>query len=122
MFKRTIFGLVVAALALGTAVAQSKGPNGGSVIKSDGHPIEFVNNGQEIVFFFSDDDGSPMSMKGVSARAVIQEGGKTSTVTLSAVEPNKMIGKLPAPLVSGARVVVSAKLHGHSLQARFTNN
>jgi hypothetical protein len=122
MSKQTALGLLVAATLLGsTAFAQTKGPNGGVVTKAEGHPIEFVNSGQEIVFYFSDDDGTPMSMKGVEARAVVQDGGKTTTVPLAAVEPNKMVGKLQASLNSGARVVVSAKLHGHSLQARFTN-
>jgi len=122
MLKQTATGMLVVASLLGSAAfAQTKGPNGGMVTKADGHPIEFVNNGQEIVFFFSDDDGSPMSMKGVDARAVVQDGGKTTTVPLAAAEPNKMVGKLQAPLNPGARVVVSAKLHGHSLQARFTN-
>ena len=122
MPKQTALGLLVAATLLGsTAFAQTKGPNGGVVTKAEGHPIEFVNSGQEIVFYFSDDDGTPMSMKGVEARAVVQDGGKTTTVPLAAVEPNKMVGKLQASLNSGARVVVSAKLHGHSLQARFTN-
>ena len=129
MWKQTALGMLVVATLLGSAAfAQTKGPNGGMVTKADGHPIEFVNNGQEIVFFFSDivfffsdDDGSPMSMKGVDARAVVQDGGKTTTVPLAAAEPNKMIGKLQAPLNPRARVVVSAKLHGHSLQARFTN-
>jgi hypothetical protein len=122
MSKQTALGLLVAATLLGsTAFAQTKGPNGGVVTKAEGHPIEFVNSGQEIVFYFSDDDGTPMSMKGVEARAVVQDGGKTTTVPLAAVEPNKMVGKLQASLNPGARVVVSAKLHGHSLQARFTN-
>jgi hypothetical protein len=122
MSKQTALGLLVAATLLGsTAFAQTKGPNGGVVTKAEGHPIEFVNSGQEIVFYFSDDDGSPMSMKGVEARAIVQDGGKTTTVPLAAVEPNKVVGKLQAPLNPGARVVVSAKLHGHSLQARFTN-
>src|SRR5829696_6905070 len=122
MLKQTALGLFVAGTLVGTtAIAQTKGPNGGVVAKAEGHPIEFVSSGQEIAFFFSDDDGSPMSMKGVDARAVIQDGGKTTTVTLAAEEPNKMVGKLAAPLNPGARVVVSAKLHGHSLQARFTN-
>jgi hypothetical protein len=122
MLKQTAMGLLAAVTLVGpAALAQTTGPNGGVVMKAEGHPIEFVSSGQEIVFFFSDDDGTPMSMKGVDARAVIQDGGKTTTVTLAAAEPNKMVGKLQAPLNPGARVVVSAKLHGHSLQARFTN-
>ena len=37
--------------------------------------------------------------------------------------PNKLVGALPQPLGSGARVVVSATMaDGHAVQARFVNN
>jgi hypothetical protein len=39
---------------------------------------------------------------------------------LSPAEPNMFIGQLPMPLGSKARVVFSAKVLGHTLQARFT--
>jgi hypothetical protein len=41
-------------------------------------------------------------------------------VQLASAEPNLWIGKLASPLESKARVVMSAKMHGHNLQARFT--
>jgi hypothetical protein len=60
--------------------------------------------------------------KGLQGRAVIQNGGKTTTVNLSPAEPNQFVGKLQMPLGSKARVVFSAKVQGHNLQARFTTN
>lgn len=102
------------------AAAQTKGSNGGPVVKSQGHPIEFVRKGLDIVFYVGDDDGSPLSTKDMRGRATIQDGGKTVTVPLSPASPNMMTGKLQAELTSKAVVVFSASLHGHSLTARYT--
>ena len=105
----------------GLASAQTKtGANGGPVVTSEGHPIEFVRNGLEITFYLSDDDGSPLSTKNMRGRATVQDGGKTTTVQLSPSGPNKMVGKLQNELSPQARVVFSASLHGHSLTARYT--
>lgn len=121
--KRFFVALLFAVIAFGgAALAQKKGPNGGDMVTVEGHPIEFVTKDQDIVFFLNDDDGKPLSTKGVTGRAVVQDAGKTTTVTLSAAKPNKLVGKLAVPLGSKARVVFSAKLHGHTLQARFTVN
>ncbi|POR41078.1 hypothetical protein CRT23_20740 [Methylobacterium sp. V23] len=100
--------------------AAKVGPNGGQITVADGHPIEFVGTDKEMVFFLKDEEGKPLDTKGVSARAVIQSGGKTETVTLNASAPNKLVGPLSAPLGAGAKVVLSTKVHGHSLQARFS--
>ncbi len=40
-------------------------------------------------------------------------------MTLRPAAPNRLVGDLKAPLAVGTKVVLSAKLHGHSLQARF---
>jgi hypothetical protein len=86
----------------------------------EGHPIEFVARGQEIAFYILEDDGkSPTPTKGFGGRAVVQDGGKTFAVNLSPAEPNIFVGQLLAPLGSKARVVFSAKVEGHNLQARF---
>jgi hypothetical protein len=89
------------------------------VVTSQGHPIEFVLKGQELVFYVSDDDGSPLSTKEMRGRATVQDGGKTTTVPLEPATPNMMVGKLQGPLGPKARVVFSANLHGHSLTARY---
>jgi hypothetical protein len=102
-----------------SAGAESKGPNGGMVVKAEDHPIEFVFTDQEITFFVGDHDGKPMSTKGLKARAVVQVGGKTMTINLSPAEPNRFVGKLASPLGPKARVVFSSVFDGHNLQARF---
>ena len=106
-------------LMIANASAQTKGPNGGIVVKADDHPVEFVFSDQQIVFYVGDHDGKPMPTKGLKARAVVQDGGKTTTIALSPAEPNRFVGKLAAPLGSKARVVFSSVFDGHNLQARF---
>jgi hypothetical protein len=77
----------------------------------------------EITFYILEDDAkSPTPTKGFAGRAVIQDSGKTFAVTLSPAEPNKFVGQLQMPLGSKARVVFSAKVEGHNLQARFVTN
>ena len=114
--------LMVAALSLtliANADAETKGPNGGIVVKAEDHPVEFVFRDQEIVFYVGDHDGKPMPTKGLKARAVVEVGGKTMTIALSPAEPNRFVGKLAAPLGPKARVVFSSVFDGHNLQARF---
>jgi hypothetical protein len=122
MIKYAFLALIAAITAMPDfAAAQTKkGKNGGPVVTSQGHPIEFVRKGMEIVFYVSDDDGSPLPTKEMRGRATVQDGGKTVTVPLTPSNPNMMIGKLQTELSSQARVVFSANLHGHSLTARYT--
>jgi hypothetical protein len=123
MLKPAFFALLIAMTAPASlAQAQpKKGPNGGMVVTSQEHPIEFVLKGQELIFYVSDHDGSSLSTKDMRGRATVQEGGKTATVSLEPAAPNMMVGKLQAPLGSKARVVFSAHLHGHSLTARYVS-
>jgi hypothetical protein len=121
MFKHGLFALLIA-IAATASLAQTqpkKGANGGMIVTSQGHPIEFVFKGQDLVFYVSDDDGSPLSTKAMRGRATVQDDGKTTTVPLEPAAPNMMVGKLQAPLGSKARVVFSANLHGHALTARY---
>lgn len=112
--------MVVIAAMPNLATAQTKGSNGGHVVKSQGHPIEFVSKGTDIVFYVGDDDGSPLSTKDMRGRATVQDGGKTITVPLAPASPNLMKGRLQTELSPKAIVVFSASLHGHSLTARYT--
>jgi hypothetical protein len=103
MLKHGLLALVIATMAaIGLAEAQSKkGANGGMVVTSQGHPIEFVLKGQELIFYVGDDDGSPLSTKDMRGRATVQDGGKTTTVPLEPT-PNMMVGKLQGPLAQRA--------------------
>ena len=119
MFLRTLMIAAVSLTLVASAGAQTKGPNGGVVMKADDHPVEFVFNDQEIVVFVGDHDGKPMATKGLKARAVVQAGGKTMTINLAPAAPNRFVGKLAAPLGPKARIVFSSVFDGHNLQARF---
>ena len=102
----------------------AKGPNGGPVVDSAGHHVEMVAKGTELVLFLTEADDTPLASAGTkNARAIVQDGGKTATVSLQPTEPNKLVGALTQPLAPGARVVVSATLaDGHTVLARFVNN
>ena len=111
--------VVAVSLWAGSALAQGKGPHGGILGGDRHHGVELVLNGTSITFYLLD-DGKVESAKGSSLRAVIQEGSKNVTIPL-AVEGEKVVAKLEAPLPKGARVVVTGKNgHGHTVQARFT--
>src|SRR5215475_2674029 len=124
MRTRLSIVIVCAGIAFGAAAEDAKkGPNGGEVVVMEGHPIEFVAKGREITFFIIEDDGkSPTPTTGYSGRAVIQDAGKTFAVALAPAEPNRFVGQLATPLGPKARVVLSAKVPGHTLQARFTTD
>jgi hypothetical protein len=123
MSKRAIVSLIFLVTAFAVWAQGTKGENGGEVVVMEGHPIEFVSKGQAITFYILEDDGkSPTPTKGFSGRAVIQDAGKTTAINLSPAEPNMFIGQLAVPLGSKARVVFSAKIPGHTLQARFTTD
>jgi hypothetical protein len=125
MRNNLAIALLMAAMAVGisTAEAQNKGVNGGEVVVMENHPIEFVSKGQEIIFYILDEDGkTPVQTQGTQGRAVVQDAGKTTAINLVPAEPNKLVGQLPAPLGSKARVVFCAKVAGHNLQARFITN
>lgn len=123
--KHLIIAIAVAASPLEVAAHEmAKGPNGGPVVDSSGHHVELVAKGSELVLFLTESDDKPLVSAGTkNARAIVQDGGKTTTVPLQPAEPNKLVGTLPQPLGSGARVVVSATMaDGHAVQARFVNN
>lgn len=125
MIRNTILALLVAITCCGgVAQAQSgKGPNGGTVATSQGHDIEMVLKGTVLTFYLFDDDTSPLATKGIQARAIVQVGGKTSTVQLQPSAPNLMVGNLQETLPAKTRVVFSATFrvgsHNHTLTARF---
>ncbi|MFG7489256.1 hypothetical protein [Methylorubrum rhodesianum] len=117
---RSPFRLAVVAVAIALASpCLAAGPNGGQTTIADGHPVEFVATETGITFFVTGEDGKPVETAGLSAKAFVQVGGKTETLTLKPGAPNKLMADLKAPLAAGAKVVLSAKMHGHNIQARF---
>jgi hypothetical protein len=120
-----ITALIFLGLVSGASAHElSKGPNGGPLVDVAGRHVEMVAKGTEFVLYLTDAVDKPLASAGTkAARAIVQDAGKTATVTLSAVEPNKLVGTLAQPLGAGARIVISATLaDGQALQARFTHN
>jgi hypothetical protein len=117
---KAVLALLFAILLVPSAHAQKAGPNGGMLAGKDGHEIELVVAPTELTVFIVD-DGKAHSTKGVSLRAIVQQGGKSTTVPLVDVENKKLVGKLESPVGAGAIVVISGKDdHGHVLSARYT--
>jgi hypothetical protein len=124
--KQLILATAVLSAFLSTALAQeaTKGPNGGPVVETHDVFVEMTVEDNALVLHFAGADGKPMSSDGTTkARAIVQDAGQTTTISLEAQAPNRLVGPLRAPLGAGARVVVSATLaDGHGIQARFVNN
>ncbi len=123
--KRFFLALALIAAPLAVSAHEvAKGPNGGPVVDSAGHHVEMVAKGTELVLFLTEENDKPLASAGTkNARAIVQDGGKTATVSLQPAEPNKLVGTLAQPLGPGSRVVVSATMaDGHGVQARFVNN
>ncbi len=114
---RIVTALTLALILAGPALAA--GPNGGQVVMAEDHPVELVVTDTGLTFFVTEEGGQPLATAGLSGKAYIQAGGKTETVALKGAAPNRFVGDLKAPLPPGARIVLSAKVHGHGLQARF---
>jgi hypothetical protein len=122
MRKHIIAGLVAVSFVVsGLAIAQQAlGPNGGMLAGRKGHETELVVSATELTIYMID-HGKPHTTKGVSLRAVVQDGGKTTQIPMVDVKNEKLVGALPAPLSKGAIVVISGKDdHGAAVSARYT--
>jgi hypothetical protein len=126
MFRKTV--LLLSSLLILTAALpalaheEAKGPHGGQVVDSAGHHLEFVPSPSELTFFLSDEAGKPLPSAGSSGKAIVQDASKTSQLDLAPAAPDKLTGKLSAPLAPGAKIAVTATMaDGHVLQALFVN-
>lgn len=98
----------------------AKGPHGGQVIDAAGHHIEFVPSPQALTLFLTDAAGKPIASEGTTAKAIVQDGGKTSSIDLVPADPDMLTAKLASPLGAGAKIAVTATMaDGHKLQALY---
>jgi hypothetical protein len=117
---RMILALLFAVMLIPAAHAQKTGPNGGLVVGKGGHETELVVTPTELTVYIID-HGKVHSTKGVNLRAIIQQGGKSTTVPLVDVGGTKLTGELKVPIAPGAIVVITGKDdHGDVLSARYT--
>jgi hypothetical protein len=116
-------GLILATAGLlasaGYVLAQQSGPNGGLVAGAGHHKTELIISPTDLAVYLLE-DGKPHGSKGVTMRAVIQQGGKTTTLNLADLDGKKLGTKLSAPIEKGAIIVLTGKDdHGHQLNARY---
>ena len=110
----------IVALAHGPDGHSGAGLNGGLVMESRGHHVEFVAKDAKLVFYVTGETDKPESTNGAVGRVVYLDGGKSKTIDLVSEVPNILTAKLGTPLKTGTKLVVSAKLaDGHDLEARF---
>lgn len=117
---RMILTLLFAVMLSSAGLAQRTGPNGGLLAGKADHEMELVVTAAELTIYIIE-SGKAHTTKGVGLRAIVQQGGKSTTVPLVDVENKKLVGKLDAPLASGTIVVITGKDdHGGVLTARYT--
>ena len=121
--KRLFTSLVAIAFIVSAhpAMAQKAGPNGGMMMGKDGHETELVVGPAELTVYLYE-NGKLEDVKGAKFRAVIQEGGKNTTVTF-AVDGKKLVAKIAAPLAKGAVVVITGTDgDNHTISSRYVIN
>jgi hypothetical protein len=114
--------LALCSVAMGGEVS-GNGPNGGRLADAASMHVEFLSKGAEVFVYTYDHDNRPVDSAGMTGRLTIQEKGKKRTADLKAEAPNRLTGKLDAPLDNAARVIVSlTPKGGKPVQARYTVN
>lgn len=112
--------LTIGAPVVAAAHGSAHGPHGGAVVEFSGHHVEFVATGDEVMFYLTDESEKPIASTGATGSAIVQQGGKSRTITLEPAAPNILKGHMTDPIAVGARIVVSGKMSdGHAIQARF---
>jgi len=114
------FASAMAALivAVGPALGQATGPNGGLLGGAGTHQTELVVSPTELAVYLLE-NGKPHNTAGASVRAVVQQAGKTTTLNLAS-QNGKLVAKLPAALQKDAIVVITGKDgHGDQFNARY---
>lgn len=115
-----IIGMLLVVAQPSVAHDMGSGPHGGQVVDVKGHHVEFTVKDTAITIYLTDDKDVPIASASATARAVIQDAGKSANISLAPVEPNLLTGTLAAPLSAGAKIVIAGKLaDGHEVLARF---
>lgn len=118
--RALLIGLIFALAQPVFAHESTSGPHGGQVVDVKGHHVEFTVKDTAITVYLTDDKDGPIASAAATAKAVIQDAGKSTNISLVPAEPNLLTGTLAAPLSAGAKIVIAGKLaDGHEILARF---
>lgn len=122
MIQKLVMAFAAAA-ALGlapAALAAKAGPHGGqTAVVAGHHDAELVISPTELTLYLTS-HGKALAPADNAIKAIIQEGEKKTELPLAvAPEGDKVVGRLAQPLAPGAVIVLTGKLSGHALSARF---
>jgi hypothetical protein len=109
-------GLLLAAPAV---AHEGKGPNGGIQVDAGDKHVELIVEGPKLAVYVTDAKDGALPLAGATGRAIVQDGGRTATVTLAPAEGDRLVGTAEVPIAKGARVVTSLTIAGEPVQARF---
>jgi hypothetical protein len=110
------FSLAVSGAALAQKAAAPK-HGGQTAVVAGHHDAELVLKPDALVLYLSN-HGKPLVPADDAVKATVQDGGKTTELLLKA-QGDHVTAKLAAPINKGAIILMSGKVGGHAMSARF---
>jgi hypothetical protein len=121
--KTLIAALTLSALMPTLALAHEPrpGPNGGLMVDAGSYHAELLADGSETVtLFLFDADDKPVESAGFKANAILVVNAKPARFPLEPAGGQKLVGKAPGPVASGAKGAVQLTApDGTTAQAKF---
>lgn len=122
---RFLISLAAILLLAGGAFAQhkhgSKGPNGGILEDVAGVHAELITSGNTIAVNILNEDNKPVSVKGMTASALVVSGSERETIKLIEAGESALKGEAKKPIAPKTSVTIMLKTPaGKSGQARYT--
>jgi hypothetical protein len=111
------FALAISGAALAQKAAIAPKHGGQTAVVAGHHDAELVLKPDALVLYLSN-HGKPLVPADDAIKATVQDGGKTTELLLKA-EGDHVTAKLAAPIKAGAIILMSGKIGGHAMSARF---
>jgi SpoU rRNA methylase family enzyme len=110
---------VALSLAIGGAALAQKAPKygGQTAVVAGHHDAELVLKPDAILLYLSN-HGKPLVPADDAIKATIQDGANKTELLMKA-EGDHVVAKLAAPVNKGAVILMSGKIGGHGMSARF---
>lgn len=98
-----------------------KGPHGGTIQEAEPNHAEILVKDNKVYIYFLDGDAKPISNKGITGTAVLQfKNATTAVVNLLAIGSEGFVLDDPKA-ATFSNCIVSAKINGKSVSAKFKN-
>lgn len=128
--KTIIAAITMMLLGITTTYAQKnphnvgvvgKGPHGGTIQEAEPNHAEILVKDNKVYIYFLDGDAKPISNKGITGTAVLQfKDATTAVVNLLPIGSEGFVLDDPKA-ATFSNCIVSAKVNGKSVSAKFKN-